>query len=170
MADNPRGFSAKTNLAGGMAMPMWEGLLLSNQGIANGDILFASAGYLRGSATTDKLPVGVAVTTNATSVTTNPKILFYPAIDSIVFTGQCSGTPTQATIWTVVDYEGASGASAGVATRSIQEINEDATTNKQLNIIGLDPQSSMGANVELLFIFARSKFTAKTWDSAGPAV
>ena len=147
-------------------MPGWEARLKSNMLIAHGDMLYATVGYATTVITADKAILGVGITPQKTSVTTNPKVLFTPAMESIVFSGQCSGTPTQARIWTVCDFEGTPGTTT---TGSVQEINEDAETNKQLMLIGVSPESSFGLNAELQFIITRSKFTGRMWGTAGPA-
>ena len=166
-ADKPRGFRAVTNIGGGLALPGWQALLKSNMVVANGDIFYATVGYATTVITADKAPLGVVITPQKTSITTaNPKILFTPALESIVFSGQCSGTPTQARIWTCVDFEGTPGTTT---TGGVQEINEDAEANRQLMLIGVSPESSLGRNAELQFIFTKSKFTGKVWGTNGPA-
>lgn len=170
-ADAAYGFRPDMILYGGSgAIPVWEGQIKSNHVFTLGDAVYASAGYLRNAATGDKAVVGVCAANKAESasgivgtrvsntVATRPKLLFYPAIDGIVFAGQCSGTPTQATLWKLVDIEGAAANSTG---RSNQEVNEDATTNKNVYLIGFRGNTSIGVNSEVLFTWAKSKFSAR---------
>ena len=98
----------------GTGTPMFAGKLLSNTVVSSGDALYATVGYATNAATTDGHVLGVAITRQATSVTVNCSMLFYPAADWVVFSGQTSGAMTQAKIWTLMDIEG---------TVGIQEIN-----------------------------------------------
>lgn len=165
--DNPRGFRPVTCI-GGMTgvMPTWEGIMKSNQIAAYGDALYASAGYLRGTATTDKAVVGVMATKgyeksgtvgSTTTAANLDDVLFYPAHDSIIFMGQTSGAMTQAKIWTLVDIEGTNGNSTGISN---QEINEDATSNKNVWLVGLNEgrNNSLGSYCEVKFVWAKTKF------------
>ena len=149
--DYPSGFKFYANLIG-TGTPMFAGKLVSNVLVSSGDALYATAGYLTPTATTDVHVAGVAVTRQATSVTVNVSMLFYPAADWVVFSGQTSCTMTQAKIWTLMDIEG---------TRGIQEINENATSNQNVLAIGFEPNTSIGAQSRVLFTWAKSKFTGK---------
>lgn len=170
-ADAAYGFFPDQILFGGTAaIPVWEGQVKSNHVFTLGDAVYASAGYLRNAATTDKAVVGVCAANRAQSAAgvvgtrvsnsgaTRPKLLFWPALDGIVFRGQCSGTPTQAKVWTLQDLEGAAANSTG---KSNQEINEDATSNKNLWLIGFSGHTSIGLNAEMLFTWAKNKFSAR---------
>ena len=122
--DNPYGFKAVRNLNDG-AIPKWKGKLLSNTIVTSGDAVMAASGYvaLTNIVATNAV-LGVIDSIQATSITTtNPDVYFTPSMDGIVFRGQCSGAPTQATVFTNCDIEGTTG---------IMEINEDATS---LNVV-----------------------------------
>lgn len=151
--DNPHGFIAETALGTVGNIPIWGAKLLSNTIIEPGDALSGQSGYacLTNVITTDSI-LGVSLSAQATSVTTNQDILFHPALDFVVFSGQCSGTPTQALVWTNCDIEGTTG---------IMEINENASTYSPVRLIGLKPGSSMGLNAEMLFVWNKSAFTGK---------
>jgi hypothetical protein len=82
----------------------------------------------------------------------------WPALDGYVFAGQCSGTPTQAMIYTLVDIEGAAANSTGLSN---QEVNENATSNKNVYLIGFKGNTSIGTNAEVLFTWAKTKFSAR---------
>src|SRR5512146_111989 len=133
--DNRHGFRPITVVNGQTGVfPTWQGKLLSNHHVALGDTVFGSAGYVRNTATSDKAVLGVCAQKDLyTSTATNPAILFWPAHDSIVFEAQTSGVASQTFIYKLCDIEGTVGNSTGM---SIQEINEDATTNKNFYILG----------------------------------
>ena len=151
---NSNGFRPVVALAG-QGFVAFSGLARSNSLISTGDALYASAGYIRptSAATTDKMILGVAITPITASVTRRVSMLYYPAVDWIVYEGQASGTFTQAKVYTCCDVEGSS--------RGKQEVNEDGATNKQMMIVGYNPNTSIGAYSRVWFIWARSKFTAK---------
>jgi len=158
---NSTGFTPVLNLAvGTSAVPIWDALLKSNNLISTGDVAYASAGYVQAAQTTDKYPVGVTSTRQATSVTTNVSVGLFPAADWVVFRGQYGGTATQAHVWTAHSIAG---------TRGKQEIS-DSAGGKCTWIIGKESTSSYGAYTTMYFVFSKSKFTGKTFDSAGPAV
>ena len=147
--DNPKGFELRKIIGGSTgAFETFPGKSLSNTIITNGDALMAAAGYcaLTNIASTDGI-VGVSASRQTTSVTTNQDIALYPALQNYIFSGQCSGTPTQATVWTNCDIEGTTG---------IMEINEDATSLNVVKVVGLLDSSSMGLNAELLFQWNKS--------------
>ena len=162
--DNRRGFRPVT-LIGGMTgvMPTWEGKMKSNQVAAYGDALYASAGYIQATATSDKAVLGVMAQKGyekdgtVGSTTTPADILFYPAHDSVIFMGQTSGVGSQTDVWTFADIEGANGNSTGISS---QEIDEDGTTNKNVWIVGLHKggANSAGTWRELEFVWAKTKF------------
>jgi hypothetical protein len=164
---------------GGNAFPLWEVLIKSNHTFAYGDAVYASAGYARNAVTGDKAVLGVCASRTAFSVaglvglrtsttagsgtaaSQRPKILIWPALDGYLFTGQCSGTTT-ASIglpYHLVDIEGAAANSTGTSN---QEINEDATSNKNVYVVGFKGNTSApGAYAEVLFSWAKTKFSAR---------
>lgn len=170
--DNPRGFEPAQYLYGGTnTIPLWEVSIKSNHIFAYKDAVYASAGYARNAVTTDKAVLGVVASKTyahsaagtvglrtSNSASTRPKMYIWPALDGVVFTGQCSGTPTQANIWTAVDIEGAAANSTAISS---QEVNEDATANKNVWLIGFKGNTSIGANAEVLFTWAKNKFSAR---------
>jgi hypothetical protein len=169
--DGINGFRPVTCIGGLTGvMPTWQGKMRSNNIAALGDLLYASAGYVRTVVTTDKAVVGVMAQTGlqkggTTGSTTTPAdVLFWPAHDSIIFAAQTSGVMSQTYIYKLVDHEGTAGNSTGISN---QEINEDATTNKNVYILGWKdpgrkaPGSSNGTWGRALVIFAKSKFQAR---------
>ena len=160
--DNPHGFKFETCLFGGV-VPIWDGLAKSNYAWGSGDVLFASAGYIRSVETTDVAPVGIAVGyQTSTTTATRPKVYFYPNIDGVIFSAQEDGTPTQADIWTNEDW---TGAAAGNTSTSTQEIDTTGGGTTLIRI-GFKPGTSIGANSETLIQFLKSKFTGKTSNTA----
>jgi len=170
---NKRGFRPYSCIGGGTGvMPTWEGVLKSNQVAAVGDALYATAGYLYGkTATTDVGIVGVMATKgygtsdtigSTTTAASLDDILFWPASDNIVFVGQASGQFAQTRIWTLCDIEGTPGNSTGYSS---EEVNENATTNKNVWIVGYDEGSttngSIGYYTDVLFTWAKNKFTCR---------
>ena len=159
-----QGFKPVQNLAGG-AIPVWAGRYRSTTDIATGNVVYATAGYIRAAATQYKEPLGIAVTPVTTAdANTSYAFVFWPAVDWLIFYGQCSGTFTQAKVWTQVDVEG----TAGSATANF-EVNEDATTAKHIQIIGYDPVYSVGMYTRVYFTFTRSKFGSRSNASLGIA-
>ena len=155
------GFRPYMNMApSGAAIPMWNGLLASNQLVSvsggRGDILYATAGYVTMTETTDKLPVGVAANGQATSTGTHVSMLFYPAAPWIVYSGQFGGTANATLPWSAHSWTGTTGK---------QEISDDAGS-KSVWIIGKEPNSSYGAYTDLLFVFNQSKFVGIELDSS----
>jgi len=156
------GFRVFTNLSpGGGAIPMWNGLLTSNvlcsvSGDGRGDMLFATAGYLTPTETTDKLPVGITQTYARTSTTDFLSCLFYPAVPWLVFTAQYGGTATQAKVWTFHSTAG---------TRGKMQVS-DGAGGKIFWIIGKEPRSSFGAYTDVLFTICQNKFQPIEFDSS----
>ena len=149
LRDNPHGFICEKVMGGSTgAIETFRVKLLSNTIITDGDALMASAGYaaLTNIASTDGI-VGVSASRQTSSSTTNPNIEIYPAMGHYIFSGQCSGTLTQALIWTNVDIEGTTG---------IMEINEDATSLTVVKLVGIKSTSSAAANGEAMFIWNKS--------------
>jgi len=153
------GFVAEQVLTG-TAIPIWTGLNGSNCIISKGCPVCATLGYVyhREGVSGDKAILGVAVH-NAVAASTGTRttaVYFVPAVDWVVFSGQCSGNFTQGVIWQVRDIEYQSDANSGK-----EEINENAGSNDELLIIGKKDNSAFGTYGEALFIFAKSKFTGK---------
>ena len=158
--DNPHGFKFHTNLLGGGVVPIWQGLARSNSAWGSGDMLFASTGYIQSAITTGSAPVGIAVgATTSTLSRAHPKVLFYPNLQGVVFSGQEDGTPTQADIWTT---DAVTGSAAGGTSTSTQEIDTTGGVATRVHRIGFHPNTSIGANSEVLFVFNKSSFTGQT--------
>ena len=171
--DRPRGFQPEVALYGGTgAFPIWEGAIKSNNVMVTGDVLYASAGYVRTVVTGDKGVVGICAANRnsaggdchvSAAVATRPNVLFWPNLPGVLFGAQCSGTFTQAKVWCGWDFEGTPGNSTGWSN---EEVNEDVTTTKHCYIVGVRGNSSIGANTEVLVSFVRNKFAPHTVMSA----
>lgn len=160
------------NLYGGTnSHLLWEVQIKSNHIFAQGDVVYASAGYARNAITGDKAIFGVVASKTyahsaggtvglrtSTSAATRPKMYMWPALDGYLFSAQCSGTPTQAKLYTLQDLEGAPANSTGLSN---QEVNEDATSNKNVYIVAFKGNTSIGLNSEVLVSFAKNKFSAR---------
>ena len=145
--DCPNGFYAIGSLEGKLPQE-FEGLVQSSSGaIAIGDPLFQANGYIRVATANDGQLIGVSNCEVPVSTTEVQKVFFYGAPDTM-FEGQCSGTLTQAMIWERCDIEGSTG---------IFEINENATTEDVVQILGLMPydNNAVGANAKVKFIIKR---------------
>jgi hypothetical protein len=142
--DNPNGFKFVKSLYGEAIL---DTVTLAGT-VAKGDALVFSAGTCTILLSNSSLVHGVA----AEAGVSGDDILFYPALPGYVFEAQCSGTYVKATyLHTDVDIEGATG---------IQEINEDATTEKVAHIVGINSNSEVGAYSRLWVTFPRSSYTS----------
>lgn len=144
--DNPNGFRFVKSLAGHVELE--RGYLNASQTIAIGDAIIASSGRINIALANSGALLGVAAQA-CTSSTEDDEMLFYPAVPWIVFEGQCSGTYARTIMYTDVDIEGTTG---------IMEVNENATTEQVVKVIGELDGSAIGANTRVLFVIQRSSF------------
>lgn len=155
--DNANGFKFHSCLYGGAA-PIYKALLASSTAITTGDMLRGSAGYAdlsNISATDALLGVSKSVKTSAQS-NANPEITFVPALPGVLFSGNDSGTPTQALIWTKCDIEGTTG---------IMEVNSDASSVECILLTALkEDESTFAANSNLVF-----QVVTSVWSQTAPA-
>lgn len=141
--DNPNGFKFVKSLYGEAIL---DSVVLAGT-VAKGDALVFASGTATIALSSSGTIHGVAAEAGISGET----ILFYPALPGYVFEGQCSGTYAAASHLHVdVDLEGTTG---------IQEVNEDATTEKVVHIIGYNSNSAIGANTRVQFTFPRSSYT-----------
>lgn len=136
---------------GGADIPIETMTTESNVTLAVGDAVAidSATGLLRLATATDTALAGVSMGTVTGVAATQQSAVFVPALPDIVFKGQCSGTPTQASVGDYCDIEGSTGA---------MEVNENATSTKVLKIVGFHPGTSIGLNAEVLFTVAKSIF------------
>jgi len=131
--DDPRGFRFYKTLSG--APPTMDEVTLAGT-VAQGDTLVDASGTATIGLSNSGQIFGVA----AEAGVSGDVILFYPITTDVCFKAQCSGTYTKAShLYAAVDIEGTTG---------IQEVNEDATTEKVFQIQGLveDGTNAVGAN------------------------
>jgi hypothetical protein len=147
--DNPNGFTFVKSLTG--HAELWQGQVAVNNTVAKGDALIAdgTAGQLDIAVATSPQLMGIAAHAVTASATVVQNIQYYPALPWYIFEGQCSGTFATTMINTAVDIEGTTG---------IMEVNENATTEDVIQIIGYDPNSAVGANTRVYFLILRSAF------------
>lgn len=142
--DNPNGFVCVDS-----RKPVFKARLATSQTIHKGDMLIPASGYLAIALSTSVVLAGIAIE-SVTSTTDTPWIEYVPALPGLRFMGQCSGTPTIATLWTYVDIEGTTG---------IMEVNEDASTYDVLIPYELwDKTKGYAANARLIFSIRLSPF------------
>lgn len=155
-SDTPNGFILAQSMSAQMAPIHYP--VAASQTIAEGDAVILSSGLVQIALSSSGALLGVAaapITTGA-SVDRDDTIPVYPAIPSLVFEGQCSGDSTAALVGTAVDIEGATG---------VMEVNENATTEQVIQIIGLksdvDPALELGTNDRVFFTIIRSQFDGR---------
>ena len=142
--DNPSGFVWVKTI--GSNTPYVDWVTLGGT-VSKGDALVFSGGACTIALSNSGLIHGVAAEDGVSA----ESIMFYPATTSNIFEAQCSGTyATASHLAAVVDIEGTTG---------IQEVNENATTEKVFQILELSPASVVGANARVRGIFPRSSYT-----------
>ncbi|NJL70762.1 MAG: hypothetical protein HC888_03710 [Candidatus Competibacteraceae bacterium] len=96
---------------------------------------------------------GVCQSAITAIATAQQKILYVPALPSILFEGQCSGTMTPVNMGETADIEGATG---------VMEINENAQSTNVLRLVKLADglNNAAGANARVLFNWVASAFGA----------
>jgi hypothetical protein len=160
--DRPEGFRAVGLLSGGKCPDPRPYHASGGIALHVGEVVNLSSGLLVIPTTTVGVLLGVVApqngyttlgTTIVSSATTFASYLIHDDAD-IVYEGQCSGTATSIQANNFADWEGDPGK---------QEINEDATTESTLKLLGwvTGPHGSrgaltVGANAVGRFIIARS--------------
>lgn len=151
--DAPHGFVPEYMMGGNGAIPILTTVLGSNVGVKTGDAIARLTTGLASLATSSSAAiVGVATETVTAVAATRKTVHYVPALESIVFSGQCSGTAAITDIGEAMDIEGGTG---------VMEINEDANSTAVLIPIALKPGSAYGANAELLFVWQKSAFSGR---------
>jgi hypothetical protein len=151
--DNPNGFYFRKDAMGGTTPLLLTVKVATGQTIAIGDALILNAsGLVQIALSTSGALYGVAVEA-VSSAAAGATIKMVPFMQGYIFTGQCSGTLTQAIIGTSVDIEGTTG---------IMEINENAVVEQVVRILALDGDidnlQTPGLNSQVLFSVARSQY------------
>ena len=148
--DNPNGFQFAYSETGYVQMA--SGTVAASNTIAAGDAIVVSdqtAGQIMIALSSTALILGVAAEAVVVGAGATDTIMFYPANPWMIFEGQCSGTYADTIQYTAVDIEGTTG---------IMEVNENATTETVVYILGKVGDSAVGANTRVLFRFIRSSY------------
>jgi len=141
--DNPNGFKLISSGTQG-PQPVTQ-TLAASQTITKGDAVIHSSGLVAIAVATSSHLLGVALQSGTTAASVELK--FAPGVPWNIFEGQCSGTYAASIRFTACDIEGTTG---------IMEVNEDATTEDVIQVVGEDPNSEIGANTRVYFVILRS--------------
>jgi hypothetical protein len=152
--DSAYGFDVFKRL-GGADVPIETMTTESNVTLAVGDAVAidTATGLLRLAVAGDTALAGVSTCKITGVAATRATATFVPAISDIVFHGQCSGTPTQASVGDTCDIEGATG---------VMEVNENGSTTDVIQIVGFHPSTSIGLNAQVLFTIVKSQLYGGT--------
>jgi hypothetical protein len=148
--DNPNGFYPSRNIVNPSYIPVIQGDLKSGENLAAGDGVIAASGFMSILLSNSGVVMGVlAEPINATSAAATGG--FHPAINSLFFHGQCSGTFVDADRYNDCDVEGAT---------TVMEINRGASVEDVVVIYDLyrDPLNAAGANARVEFWWNKSIF------------
>ena len=150
--DKPAGFRVSA-MPG--SFPIYTEKTASNVTLNPGDaIIRLTTGLIGLALSTSASILGVSQSKITAEAGIQKDCKYVPALPGLVFSGQCSGTPTQSTIGEKHDIEGGTG---------VMEINEDAAVNPAVEIVGLEGgiKNSMGLNARLLFVWTNSAWTGQ---------
>jgi len=154
--NNAHGFIAEFCF-GSSAIPLWYGALKSAQTINEGDIVKASGGVLAKYATIttdDSKIVGVSAESKTAAATVRDTLIFAPAIESIVFSGQYGSSTVQFT-------QGIVFSGRGLGRMSSTKMRLSTTASSVACIIGLKRTSAFGTFGEALFVFGVSRISGR---------
>jgi hypothetical protein len=142
-------------------MPLWEGKTTSNVDITAGDALTRdSNGRITTATSADSSVLGVAAEAVTGVAATPGEVLFYPAIEDAVFSGQLdSGYAASA------DYYGYlfKGVSLIATSSGNMELDGSFGTNSQAQIIGFKDGTELATYAEVLFVWAKSAFAGEAY-------
>ena len=151
--DNPSGFVvARSN---GVVVPIVRGTTKSNLALADGDLIICLTTGLIDIATSSSATIhGLCVKAVSATAATQKDVWYVPALETIEFEGQCSGTMAQTDIGEAVDIEGTTG---------IMEVNEDANSTAVIRITGLANglKNAVGVNARVRFVVNKSSYTGQ---------
>lgn len=151
--DNPSGFVvARSN---SVVVPMVKGTTASNVTLADGDlVIMLTTGLISIALNTSTSIHGLCVKPVTGAAGVQKECWFVPALETIEFEGQCSGTMAQTDIGEACDIEGTTG---------IMEVNEDANSTAVIRITGLANglKNAVGANARVRFVVNKSSYTGQ---------
>ena len=152
--DIPNGFKVEHNQYGQAAVVHFP--MAASKTITKGDAVILASGLATIGVATSPQLLGIAAeskTTTATVTRTGDTLAVVVALPGIVFSGQCSGDSAANLVGTACDIEGATG---------VMEVNENATTEDVIQIVGLSSDKSndltLGTNDRVEFIILRSAY------------
>jgi len=151
--DKPAGFRV-ASMPG--SFPIFTGMMVSNVSVSPGDaIVVTTNGVLAVATASSAAILGVAQSKITAIAATQQSCMYVPALPTILFSGQCSGTYTPVAVGAAVDIEGTTG---------IMEINENAVAVGVARIVGLEGgiNNANGANARVLFVWNKSQFTGQS--------
>lgn len=152
--DLPNGFRAA--MAGsGSPPPVFEAMTKANIALSPGDALIMLSNGTVDIATASSTAIfGVCQSKVTAESGVSKKIRYIPALDDLIFEGQCSGTFTPVNVGESVDIEGTTG---------IMEINEDAQSVGCARIVGLagGVDNAAGANARVFFTWTKSQWNGQ---------
>jgi hypothetical protein len=150
--DYPNGFKAIA--PAGTTVPMYPYYTKSNLTLNPGDaVILLSTGVVDIALAASTTILGVCQSKVAAEAGVQKQVNVIPALPSIVFSGQCSGTYSPVNAGESVDIEGATG---------VMEVDENAQSTGVVRIVGLEGgiDNAVGANARVLFTWAKSQWTA----------
>lgn len=159
------GFIAEFSLGDGQ-IPIFTGRARSNATIAWGDALLVSNGLISIAPAASRKVVGVAAQAVVGIVGTRQDVMFYPALETIVFSAQYGSATsvqfTQGIIWSRRNYVGATG---------VQRLSNGVAASTAIAwIVGLRRSSAFGTYGEAMFVWSRSAFTNRNNHTISGAV
>lgn len=151
--DNASGFVV-ANASGG-PVPIKYGTTKSNLTLTAGDLIIMLTTGLIDIAVAGSTAIhGLCVQSVTAVAATQKTVAYVPALETIEFEGQCSGTMAQTDIGEAVDIEGTTG---------IMEVNEDANSTAVIRITDLakNTGNAVGANARVKFVVNKSSYTGQ---------
>lgn len=149
--DLPNGFRAV--MAGsGCTAPVFEAMSKVNISLAPGDaLIMLSDGTVDIALAASAAIFGVCQSKITAVSGKSQKVRYVPALDDLIFEGQCSGTFTPVNVGESVDIEGATGA---------MMINEDAQSTGVARLIGLagGVDNAVGSKARVFFTWCKSQW------------
>ena len=159
------GFIAEFSLGDGQ-IPLFSGATRSNASFADGDALLVSGGLISIAPAGTRKIVGVAAHAVVGAVGIRQNVLFVPALETIVFSGQYGSATsllfTQGIVWSRRNFVGATG---------VQRLTNGVAASTAIAwIVGLRRQSAFGTYGEAMFIWSRSAFSNRNNHTIAGAV
>ena len=152
--DLPNGFRAVMS-GSGSPPPVFEVKTKANLALNPGDfIVMLSNGTVDIATASSTAIFGLCQSKVTAESGVSKKIRYIPALDDLIYEGQCSGTFTPVNVGESVDIEGTTG---------IMEVNEDAQSTGVIRIVGLAKGvgNAAGANARVNFTITKSQWNGQ---------